>query len=85
MAADAARLADPVPHRAMITVAAIGATLLQSLDQTIANVALPYIQGSFAASNYVLLICTTLPAILLLPAMRRPQQATAAAHVEVVE
>ncbi len=39
-----------VPHRAMITVCAIGATLLQSLDQTIANVALPYMQGSFSAS-----------------------------------
>ena len=34
----------------MITAAAIGATLLQSLDQTIANVALPYMQGSFSAS-----------------------------------
>ena len=43
---------DPeiVPHRAMITVSAIGATLLQSLDQTIANVAMPYMQGSFSAS-----------------------------------
>ena len=39
-----------VRHRAMITVSAIGATLLQSLDQTIANVALPYMQGSFSAS-----------------------------------
>ena len=39
-----------VPHRTMITVCAIGATLLQSLDQTIANVALPYMQGSFSAS-----------------------------------
>jgi DHA2 family multidrug resistance protein len=37
-------------RRAMITVSAIGATLLQSLDQTIANVALPYMQGSFSAS-----------------------------------
>jgi DHA2 family multidrug resistance protein len=40
---------DNVPHRAMITMSAIGATLLQSLDQTIANVALPYMQGSFSA------------------------------------
>jgi MFS family permease len=39
-----------VPHRAMITVCAIGATLLQSLDRTIANVALPCMQGSFSAS-----------------------------------
>ena len=43
--------ADRVPHRAMITVCAIGATLLQSLDQTIANVALPYMQGNFSASS----------------------------------
>ena len=35
----------------MITVCAIGATLLQSLDQTIANVALPYMQGKFSASS----------------------------------
>ncbi|MBN8903779.1 MAG: EmrB/QacA family drug resistance transporter [Rhodospirillales bacterium 69-11] len=42
--------ADGVPHRGMITACAIGATLLQSLDQTIANVALPYMQGSFSAS-----------------------------------
>ena len=35
----------------MITVCAIGATLLQSLDQTIANVALPYMQGNFSASS----------------------------------
>jgi DHA2 family multidrug resistance protein len=42
--------AENVSHRAMITVSAIGATLLQSLDQTIANVALPYMQGSFSAS-----------------------------------
>ena len=34
----------------MITACAIGATLLQSLDQTIANVSLPYMQGSFSAS-----------------------------------
>src|ERR1700712_1084177 len=52
MAASAPSLpaADNVPHRAMITASAIGATLLQSLDQTIANVALPYMQGSFSAS-----------------------------------
>ncbi|MBN8897460.1 MAG: DHA2 family efflux MFS transporter permease subunit [Rhodospirillales bacterium] len=42
--------AESVPHRGMITACAIGATLLQSLDQTIANVALPYMQGSFSAS-----------------------------------
>ncbi len=39
-----------VPHRGMITACAIGATVLQLLDQTIANVALPYMQGSFSSS-----------------------------------
>jgi len=34
----------------MITACAIGATVLQLLDQTIANVALPYMQGSFSAT-----------------------------------
>src|SRR5690348_16277354 len=34
----------------MITACILGATLVQSLDQTIANVALPYMQGSFSAS-----------------------------------
>jgi DHA2 family multidrug resistance protein len=39
-----------VPHRALITVCAMMATLMQSLDSTIANVALPYMQGSLSAS-----------------------------------
>ncbi|HVB66241.1 MAG TPA: DHA2 family efflux MFS transporter permease subunit [Acetobacteraceae bacterium] len=46
----AATAADRVPHRGIITVCVIGATLVQALDQTIANVALPYMQGSFSAS-----------------------------------
>src|SRR5215470_14212381 len=43
---------DPtkVPHRGIITVCAMVATLMQSLDSTIANVALPYMQGSLSAS-----------------------------------
>src|SRR5215470_6192184 len=43
---------DPtkVPHRGIITVCAMVATLMQALDSTIANVALPYMQGSLAAS-----------------------------------
>jgi DHA2 family multidrug resistance protein len=47
-----ARPADPtaVPHRAIITVCAMMATLMQALDSTIANVALPYMQGSLSAS-----------------------------------
>jgi DHA2 family multidrug resistance protein len=42
--------ADPT-NRAAITVCVILATLMQALDTTIANVALPYIQGSVAASQ----------------------------------
>jgi MFS transporter, DHA2 family, multidrug resistance protein len=63
--------ADNAPHRALITVSAIGATLLQSLDQTIANVALPYMQGSFSASyneiTWVLTSYITAAAIMTAP------------------
>jgi DHA2 family multidrug resistance protein len=69
--ASAALPAEQVPHRAMITVCAIGATLLQSLDQTIANVALPYMQGSFSASydeiTWVLTSYITAAAIMTAP------------------
>lgn len=41
---------DVVPNRAAITVCVILATLMQALDTTIANVALPYMQGSVSAS-----------------------------------
>ncbi len=44
------RASDKVPHRALITVCAMIATLMQALDSTIANVALPYMQGSLSAS-----------------------------------
>src|ERR1700686_3114695 len=37
--------------RAAITVCVILATLMQALDTTIANVALPYMQGSVSASQ----------------------------------
>jgi DHA2 family multidrug resistance protein len=63
--------AEYVPHRTMITVSAIGATLLQTLDQTIANVALPYMQGSFSASfdeiTWVLTSYITAAAIMTAP------------------
>ncbi|MGD0434197.1 MAG: DHA2 family efflux MFS transporter permease subunit [Acetobacteraceae bacterium] len=59
------------PHRAMITACAIGATVLQLLDQTIANVALPYMQGSFSASYdeivWVLTSYITASAIMTAP------------------
>ncbi len=43
--------AQPVPHRALITASAMMAMLMQTLDSTIANVALPFMQGSMAASR----------------------------------
>src|SRR5580658_4206393 len=62
---------EVVQHRAMITACAIGATVLQSLDQTIANVALPYMQGSFSASydeiTWVLTSYITAAAIMTAP------------------
>lgn len=42
--------ATDTPHRALITVCLMIATLMQALDSTIANVALPYMQGSLSAS-----------------------------------
>lgn len=38
-------------HRYIITVCAMLATLMQALDNTIANVALPYMQGSLSATS----------------------------------
>lgn len=38
------------PNRALITVCAMAATLMQALDGTIANVALPYMQGGLSAT-----------------------------------
>ena len=55
----------------MITACAIGATVLQLLDQTIANVALPYMQGSFSSSfdeiTWVLTSYITASAIMTAP------------------
>ena len=42
---------NPVPNRGLITVCAMIATLMQALDSTIANVALPYMQGSLSATT----------------------------------
>ena len=39
------------PHRAIITACTMIATLMQALDSTIANVALPYMQGSLSATS----------------------------------
>src|SRR5216117_774353 len=46
------------PHRGAITLCVMLATIMQALDTTIANVALPYMQGSLSATldqiNWVL-------------------------------
>jgi DHA2 family multidrug resistance protein len=47
----AAEAAKGFPNRGAITVCIILATLMQALDTTIANVALPYMQGSVSASQ----------------------------------
>jgi DHA2 family multidrug resistance protein len=41
----------PVAHRGLITVSIMLATIMQTLDSTIANVALPHMQGTLSASS----------------------------------
>ena len=50
---DTTGVASPaaVKHRGMITVSIMLATIMQALDTTIANVALPHMQGSLQASQ----------------------------------
>src|SRR5436190_21514720 len=43
--------AVPGLRRNMVTICAMTATIMQALDTTIANVALPYMQGSVSASQ----------------------------------
>ena len=43
--------AQPVGNRAAITVCVMLAAFMQTLDTTIANIALPYMQGSVSASQ----------------------------------
>ncbi|WP_096701090.1 DHA2 family efflux MFS transporter permease subunit [Magnetospirillum sp. 15-1] len=61
----------PAAGRAMITASLILAVIMQALDTTIANVALPYIQGSVAASadqiNWVLTSYIVAAAIMTPP------------------
>ena len=49
--AQAASPAGEVPHRGLITLSIMLATIMQGVDNTIANVALPYIQGSLSAAQ----------------------------------
>ncbi len=59
------------PHRLLVTICTILATLMQSLDSTIANVALPYMQGTMSASqeeiNWVLTSYIVAAAIMTAP------------------
>jgi DHA2 family multidrug resistance protein len=59
------------PRRMLITVCAMTATIMQALDTTIANVALPYMQGSLSASldqiNWVLTSYIVAAAIMTAP------------------
>ncbi len=62
---------EKVPHRAIITVCLMIATLMQALNSTIANVALPYMQGSLSATydeiTWVLTSYVTAAAIMTAP------------------
>jgi MFS transporter, DHA2 family, multidrug resistance protein len=66
--------AQPLPagtRRSLLTVCAMAATIMQALDTTIANVALPYMQGSLSASldqiNWVLTSYIVAAAIMTAP------------------
>jgi DHA2 family multidrug resistance protein len=62
---------SPKALRMLITVCAMTATIMQALDTTIANVALPYMQGSLSASldqiNWVLTSYIVASAIMTAP------------------
>jgi MFS transporter, DHA2 family, multidrug resistance protein len=67
----AAPIAVPGMRRNMVTICAMTATIMQALDTTIANVALPYMQGSLSASqdqiNWVLTSYIVAAAIMTAP------------------
>jgi MFS transporter, DHA2 family, multidrug resistance protein len=67
----AAPVAVPGLRRTMVTICAMTATIMQALDTTIANVALPYMQGSLSASqdqiNWVLTSYIVAAAIMTAP------------------
>ncbi len=62
---------SPKTRRLFITICAMTATIMQALDTTIANVALPYMQGSLSASldqiNWVLASYIVAAAIMTAP------------------
>ena len=68
----AAPIAVPGLRRNMVTICAMTATIMQALDTTIANVALPYMQGTLSASqdqkiNWVLTSISCAAAIMTAP------------------
>jgi DHA2 family multidrug resistance protein len=69
--ASAAPIAVPGLRRNMVTICAMTATIMQALDTTIANVALPYMQGTLSASqdqiNWVLTSYIVAAAIMTAP------------------
>src|SRR5512141_1589657 len=71
MNAPAASSAVPGFRRNMVTICAMTATIMQALDTTIANVALPYMQGTLSAStdqiNWVLTSYIVAAAIMTAP------------------
>src|SRR6201999_471023 len=71
MSAPVAPSAVPGLRRNMVTICAMTATIMQALDTTIANVALPYMQGSLSASqdqiNWVLTSYIVAAAIMTAP------------------
>src|SRR6476660_9429611 len=68
---NAASAITPDLRRVMVTICAMTATIMQALDTTIANVALPYMQGSLSASldqiNWVLTSYIVASAIMTAP------------------
>jgi DHA2 family multidrug resistance protein len=62
---------SPTARRALVTVCTMTATIMQALDTTVANVALPYMQGSLSASldqiNWVLTSYIVAAAIMTAP------------------
>src|SRR6202049_4983617 len=69
--AAASPIAVPGLRRNMVTICAMTATIMQALDTTIANVALPYMQGTMSASqdeiNWVLTSYIVAAAIMTAP------------------
>ena len=65
--------AQDIANRVPITVAMMLATVMNSLDTTIANVALPYIQGSVSATQDQ--IAWVLTSYIVAAAIMTPAQA----------